>query len=151
MCQRAWWSLGLPPTRKRDCFHPRLFVVAHRPSPEFNPRLILPWSGSPSEFLLFNHHSTPFGSSGPHQGFGPLGDITKAQQLARGFPGPRYVPTSGFLSLPPVYSALRLASLFHPAATSRTSCSGASPSTRPSFLIGKRLPPCRWAKLAFQP
>jgi len=37
----------------------------------------------------------------------------------RGFPSPRYVPSSGVLSLSTSYSALRLAGLFHPAAASR--------------------------------
>jgi hypothetical protein len=38
----------------------------------------------------------------------------------RGFPGPRFVPSPGDLSLPTACSALWLVSLFHPTAASRT-------------------------------
>jgi hypothetical protein len=77
----------------------------------------------------------------------------------RGFPSPRYVPSSGALSLPTSYSALRLAGLLHPAATSRallvqgllsrrshpSSSEGAPPSPLVTqALIGRNRCP-RWA------
>lgn len=59
-------------------------------------------------------------------------------------PRRRYVPSSGFLNRPTFYSALELAGLFHPAATSRVRFrSGASLPSQPPFLIGRSLPPCR--------
>jgi hypothetical protein len=55
-----------------------------------------------------------------------------------------FVPSSGFRSLSTVSSALELAGLFHPAATSRVIFrSGASLPSQPPFLIGRSLPPCR--------
>lgn len=75
----------------------------------------------------------------PTWGFGPLLDITAARPLVRGLPSPRYVPSSGVHSLSTVFSAQRLAGLFHPAAELRTtSRAGASHSVQPSFLIGRR-------------
>jgi len=75
----------------------------------------------------------------------PLRDITKEQLrfFARP-PVPRFGPPAGFLNLSTASSALQLAGLFHPAATSRILCrSGASLPSQRSFLIGRRLPPCR--------
>jgi hypothetical protein len=54
-------------------------------------------------------------------GFAPLRDSTCARPLFARHPKPRYAPSSGFLNLSTVYSALKLAGLFHPAATSRIS------------------------------
>jgi hypothetical protein len=56
----------------------------------------------------------------PTLGFGPPLDITVARLLTRGFPCPRFVPSSGDRSLSTVCSALQLAGLFHPAAELRT-------------------------------
>lgn len=83
----------------------------------------------------------------PTSGFGPLLDITVARQPTRGFPNPRFVPSSGSHSLSTVYSALQLAGLFHPAAELRTAVPfrgfplyTAVPSHR------RTLPPRRWNK-----
>jgi len=51
----------------------------------------------------------------------PLGDITRARRLLTKLPKPRFAPSAGFLNLSTVCSALELAGLFHPAATSRVS------------------------------
>jgi hypothetical protein len=75
----------------------------------------------------------------------PLRDITRKQR--RFFAEPptlHFAPSSGFHSLSTVSSALELAGLFHPAATSRVLFrSGASLPPQPPFLIGRSLPPCR--------
>lgn len=83
----------------------------------------------------------------------PLRDITRAQLrfFARP-PTPRFVPPTGFLNLSTACSALELAGLFHPATTSRVLCrSGASLPSQRSFLIGRRLPPCRCCIAAHRP
>jgi hypothetical protein len=75
----------------------------------------------------------------------PLRDITRKQ--LRFFAEPptlHFAPSSGFHSLSTVSSALELAGLFHPAATSRVLFRpGASLPPQPPFLIGKSIPPCR--------
>jgi hypothetical protein len=75
----------------------------------------------------------------------PLRDIT--EKRLRFFAEPptlHFDPSSGFHSLSTVSSALQLAGLFHPAATSRVIFrSGASLPPQPLFLIGRSLPPCR--------
>jgi len=74
-------------------------------------------------------------------GFVPHHDITNPRPHLRGLPGPRFVPSSGALSLPTFFSACSLAGLFHPAAVSRAqSRSGMSLSAQPSFLIGSSSP-----------
>jgi len=74
----------------------------------------------------------------------PLRDITRKQR--RFFAEPpalHFAPSSGFHSLSTVCSALELAGLFHPAATSRVIFrSGASLPPQPPFLIGRSFPPC---------
>jgi hypothetical protein len=57
-------------------------------------------------------------------------------------PSARYVPSSGFLGLSTVCSAVRLAGLFHPAATSRVHArSGASPLAQPVLPSSGRAAP----------
>jgi hypothetical protein len=75
----------------------------------------------------------------------PLRDITRKQlRFFAELPTLHFVPSSGFRSLSTVSSALELAGLFHPAATSRVIFrSGASLPPQPPFLIGRSLPPCR--------
>jgi len=70
--------------------------------------------------------------------FFPLRDITRAQPLLARLPTSRYVPSSGFRILSTVCSAHALASLFHPAATSRVlSVQGLlSPRSHPSSSEG---------------
>jgi len=74
----------------------------------------------------------------------PLRDITRKQlRFFAEPPALHFVPSSGFHSLSTVSSALVLAGLFHPAATSRVIFrSGASLPPQPPFLIGRSLPPC---------
>jgi len=50
------------------------------------------------------------------------------------------VPPPGFRSLPAVFSAIELAGLFHPAATSRISRPGCSPLAQRPSLIGRSCP-----------
>lgn len=75
----------------------------------------------------------------------PLRDITRKQlRFFAEPPTPYFVPSAGFHSLSTVSSALELAGLFHPAATSRVIFrSRASLPPQPPFLIGRSLPPCR--------
>lgn len=63
-------------------------------------------------------------------GFFPLRGVTRARPLTTRLPRPRYVPSSGFRSLSTVSSALGLAGLFHPAATSRVLLFKAFPPPR---------------------
>jgi len=68
--------------------------------------------------------------------------------LYRCIPSACYVPSSGFLNLSTVCSAVRLASLFHLAATSRVlSRSGGSLLVQPFFPHRKEWPPCRFARV----
>jgi hypothetical protein len=53
----------------------------------------------------------------------------------------------GFLNPSTVFSAFGLAGLFHPAATSRASCSGCSSPAQPPSLVGRSVPPCRFSVL----
>jgi hypothetical protein len=65
--------------------------------------------------------------------------------LSRGFPCPRYVPSSGVLSLSTVCSALLLVSLFHPTAALRALAhSGVWPLCTATLPHREELPPCRW-------
>jgi hypothetical protein len=75
----------------------------------------------------------------------PLRDITRAQlRFFAEHPRLHFVPSSGFRSLSTVSSALELAGLFHPAATSRVLFrSGASLPPQPPFFFRRSLPPCR--------
>jgi hypothetical protein len=75
----------------------------------------------------------------------PLRDITRARLRFFAMPPThRFDPSSGFHNLSTVSSALELAGLFHPAATSRVRFRpGASLPSQPPFLIGRSLPPCR--------
>jgi len=62
----------------------------------------------------------------------------------RGFPGPHFVPSSGFLNPSTVFSATDFAGLFHPAATSRVRLRpGVSPDPQRATARHRRLPPCR--------
>jgi hypothetical protein len=78
----------------------------------------------------------------PARGFGPLHDLTRLRpprprdfrrKATREIPTPRFVPSSGALSLSTVSSALELAGLFRPAAMFRTHpVQGLSLSVQPS-------------------
>jgi hypothetical protein len=101
---------------------------------------------SPSEFLRSSPCRSPCGGrlTCPWVSI-PLRDITRARlRLFAGPPMLRFAPSSGFHNLSTASSALELAGLFHPAATSRVPRrSGASLPAQPPFLIGRSLPPCR--------
>jgi hypothetical protein len=75
----------------------------------------------------------------------PLRDITRKQlRFFAEHPSLHFGPSSGFHNLSTVSSALVLAGLFHPTATSRVLFrSGASLPPQPPFLIGRSFPPCR--------
>jgi len=60
-----------------------------------------------------------FRNRGSLPGFRPSSRHHQARPHARGVPSPRFVPSTGSLSLPTVSSALDSAGLFHPAAASR--------------------------------
>jgi hypothetical protein len=69
--------------------------------------------------------------------------------LARGFPSPRYVPSSGVLNLSTACSAPQLAGLFHPTAASRAlPVQGFCRSAQPPSLIGRSCPHAVGAKPA---
>jgi len=99
-CARAVLPADRSPDRFRAQVHSSLLALLFRvPSPRIPPR--------------------SFRRRLPALGFVPLRDITETRPLTRGFPSPRFVPSSGALSLPTSCSALRLAGLLHPAAASR--------------------------------
>jgi len=94
----------------------------------------------------------PYGRETSCQGFVPHRDFTAARPLPRGLPSPRYVPSSGVLSLSTVYSALRLCRLVP--SHSRVQGpprSGSSRSPQPPFLVGRSLPPRRRNSPAHRP
>lgn len=104
---------------------------------------------SSSEFLRFDrcfHLSAP---ATTYQGFCPLRDLTTARPLVRGFPSPRFGPSSGVLSLSTVCSALSLVSLFHPTATLRARpVQGFCRSAQPPSLIERSCPRAVEARFA---
>ena len=72
----------------------------------------------------------------PTRGLGPPHDITFLRPHSRGIPIPRFVPSSGDHSLSTVFSASKLAGLFHPAAVSRTyPVQGLLLSAQPYYLV----------------
>jgi hypothetical protein len=78
-------------------------------------------SSPQSSFAPSPRSVSPFGPSFTCLGFLPSSrHHPSAATFREGFPLPRYVPSSRFRNAPTVFSALRLAGLFHPAATSRT-------------------------------
>jgi hypothetical protein len=115
--------IGSPRRLTRSCFHLRDYRLA---SPDrslvicYDLELILSrlrLFRAPSLPLLARHLSA---RASPAWVLGPLRDITRAQPHPRdGSHRRRFVPSPGFLSLSTVFSALGLAGLFHPAATSR--------------------------------
>jgi len=73
-----------------------------------------------SEFLRFDSSPSPFGGSSTSPRFLPSSrHHPSAATYREGIPFPRYVASAGFLNLSTPCSALGLAGLFHPAATSR--------------------------------
>jgi len=102
--------------------------------PFLSARAVLPADRSPDRFraqvhssllaLLFRVPSlqippSPFRGRLPARVSSLFATSPERVHSPRGFPSPRYVPSSGALSLSTSYSALRLAGLFHPAATFR--------------------------------
>jgi len=63
----------------------------------------------------------PVRAEPPARVLDPRHDITGARPLMRGLPSPRYVPSTGVLSLSTVFSARRLRGLLHPRAMFRAS------------------------------
>lgn len=97
---------------------------------------------APSPIHLAARLST---TASPALGFDPSSRLhSRAATFLHRPPTAHFDPRSGFRSLFTVSSALELAGLFHPAATSRVLCrSGASLPAQPPFLFGRSLPPCR--------
>jgi len=147
VCRTTRGSLGSPRHLTRSCFHPRDYRLV---SPDrslvifYDLELILSRCRlfrAPSPLLLARRLSA---QASPAWVFGPLRDITRAQPHPRdGSHRHRFVPSTGVLSLPTVCSALGLAGLFHPAATSRVlPFMGFSPRAA-TLPLRKELPPCR--------
>jgi hypothetical protein len=137
--------LGSPRHLTRSCFHLRDYRLI---SPDrslvicYDPELILSRSRlfrAPEPHLLAHRLSA---RASPAWVSGPLRDITRAQPPnSRRLPSPRFVPSSGFLSLSTSSSAHRLAGLFHPAATFRVlPVQGSSLPAQPPFLFGRSFP-----------
>jgi len=78
-------------------------------------------------------------------GFLPLRDISLRRPLtARRIPAPSYGPSSTFRTSSTVYSATRLAGLFHPAATSRVFLQGFIPPSGAVRGFPRRCPRVGW-------
>jgi hypothetical protein len=142
MCRTTSDVLGSPPRLARSCFHLRCFrLVSFDRSLEIFHDLELILSRvrlfrAPSFRLLASHLSA---RASPALGF--LALFATSPVRSHSFaPSPtrRFVPSSGFLDLSTSFSALGLAGLFHPAATSRfLPVQGLlSPRSRPSSSEG---------------
>jgi hypothetical protein len=105
---------------------------------------------SPSEFLQINRRSLSFNRVQlPTRVSALFATSLQCVHLARGFPSPRYVPSSGDHNLSTVCSALQLVSLFHPTAAFRTlPVQGFCRSAQPPSLIGRSCPLVVEARLA---
>jgi len=132
------------------CFHARV-QSSIRPSPDT--------IASGSSFHAFVPLQSSFfsapaqslsGSSISTRALFPLRGVTVERPQTRESPASRSVPPTGFLNPSAVYSAPHLAGLFHPATTFRIpSRSGCSLRVQSPSLIGKPLPPCRYATHCF--
>jgi len=120
---RVWSSFKV---HARDIFDPPFTRSDKRPSSSFLAQLLF---RVPS-FVHLAVHLAMLGFTCPWVSF-PLRDITRARlRLFAEPPTLHFVPSAGFRNLSTASSALELAGLFHPAATSRVlySFRGFSPS-----------------------
>lgn len=138
-------------TSRAPCFHALgQYSLPTVPLIAFASRFILPCSLSSSEFLRSESRLQSFRRRLPAWVSSLFATPPERVHSPRGFPSPRYVPSSGALSLSTFYSALRLAGLFHPAATfrallvqgllSRRSHPSSSEGAPPSSLVTRRSP-----------
>lgn len=110
------------------------------------PGFSLPRRVASSELLRLRLRPPPFGA-GHLPGFVPSSrHHRRASTLSREASNPRYVPSSGALSLSTAFSALRLRGLFHPRAASRARPPFRGFSLRAAGTVRHRpMPPCRSA------
>jgi hypothetical protein len=132
-----------PRSLPSTCFHAAASIPVELPSPEpASSRFILPWQSLllrvPSLKSPAHRLST---TSSPTQGLFPHRGIVGARPQLRRLPSPRYVPSSGFLNLSTVFSALRLCELI-PSRSHVQGCrrSGASLPAQTDALIERRFP-----------
>jgi hypothetical protein len=131
-------------TRRPACFH------AHRCAILFNrflgscgtiPRSFSNEARSPPEFLRINHRPSLSTRALPTRVSALIATSLWCVYLARGFPSPRYGPSSGDHNLSTVCSAPKLVSLFHPTTASRAlPVQGFHRSAQPPSLIGRSCP-----------
>lgn len=132
----AYWVAAASARR----LFPNIGLTVTRPSPgELSPQVYA------SKYTSSSEAPPPpgpkFFNLEPHPpGFHPSSRHHRAHPLPARAPRPRFVPPSGFLSLPTVSSALGFAGLFHPATTSRVSCSGFLPQHSSTPLSGEPYP-----------
>jgi len=142
------WVIGFPNTGGASALFPSPRVPSfRRPSPEFDPRFILPFGASPSEFLRSSSPCLHFRRRTALPRVSALfATSLSPSHLSRDFPTPRYVPSLGFLNLPTVSSGLELRGLFHPRATSRVPIpvQGLVPFVEQPSSSEGLLPHCRW-------
>jgi hypothetical protein len=144
ICCRARGHWVRRETRRLTCFHARRCAIL------FNrllgscgtiPRSFSLEARSPSEFLRINHRFCLSARALPTRVSALIATSLQRVYLARGFPGPRYVPSSGDHSLSTVCSALQLVSFFHPTTASRAlPVQGFLRSAQPPSLIGRSCP-----------
>jgi len=126
------------------CFHARRCAVRFDRYLRSYGTLPRPFSletGSSSEFLWCNHRSRLSTKAIPARVSALSTTSRPSVHQLRGFPSPRFVPSSGVHSLSTVCSALSLGGLFHPPAALRTSpVQGFRRSAQPPSLIGRSCP-----------
>lgn len=106
-------------------------------------RVIQPFGDSSSEFLRLQHRSPVFRRELYLPGVSALFTTSlTGVHVRKDIPSPRFVPSSGALSLSTFFSAHELAGLFHPAAVFRTHpVQGLILSAQPYFLVESLLCP----------
>jgi hypothetical protein len=147
MCQTTRDSLGSPRCLARSCFHLRAVDLLRSTVPSGS--FTIPSSSSlafaSSELLRLYSSLIAFRRELHLPGFSALFATSPARSHVHRDDSHRrrFVPSPGFLSLSTVCSALGLAGLFHPAATSRVlPFRGFSPRAA-TLPHRKELPPCR--------
>jgi hypothetical protein len=116
--------------------------LSYRPLNQLSSRFILPWRSSSSEFLRSNLPLIVSRREQTYPGSLPSSRHHRsASTFSRRLPSPRFVPSSGFLNLSTVFSALRLHRLI-PSRRHVQGCrrSGASLPAQQSSLIESPCP-----------
>jgi hypothetical protein len=138
-------AIGLPAARSRDLFPcPTTLSRPTVPLP-LRAGFIRSCRSSSSELLRRSFHPL-LSERAVLPGLRPSSRRRpKVSTRRESFPGSRYVPPSGFLSLSTVYSTFGFTGLFHPVATSRVATPSRGFSRSAAVPTRRRaMPPCRF-------